>query len=364
MMEISDISVLDYLSIIGDMMLSVLGMIVGVFLLLSYSHGYWLVQYSIISNTTIMVISGPLLLYGSISVMILSSGLLLLMKRAQEGQPGTWKIVTRVLWSTAVVDLAVLIMFLIHLLLYKDRKALLYLMGLVLPLFLTALKIHALWTGDHGSIFKYTGYRDKLSFLPTILIIVGYVFWQTYITRMHWIPLVGLLGLRLYYRTYLENRFWGRELTKYKFEKLAVKEMKTVKDHPKIKRLLSTRSERVKSCDLHTSEPWLLVSLSSGNVHIWNYLTQKIVRKLEVSDWPVRAAIFVERKSWVVTACDDGFIRVFDQNLQSDYSSFIQDERQPSFITRFQAHSDYMRSIAAHPTNPLLLSCGDHYHWW
>jgi len=359
MMEVAGINIQEYLATSGDIMLSVLGMVVGVCLLFSYSHGYSRLEYSLISSVTIMIISGPSLLYGSISVMILSSGLLLIQKKSQDGQPGTWKIVTRVLWSTAMVDLAVLIMFIMYLLLYKDRKAVFYLIGLVLPAFLTVLKIHALLSGDHGSIIKYTRYRAKLSFWPTILIIVGYVVWQTYITRMYWIPFVGILGLLIYDRTFLEYSFWYRELTKYRYNKLEEEDIITVKDHPKIKRVLSTRSDRVKSCDLHPTEPWLLTSLSTGNVHIWNYLTQKIVRRLEVCDWPVRAAIFVARKGWVVTASDDGFVRVFDQNIQSDYSSFIQDHSQPSFVTRFQAHSDYMRSIAAHPTHPLLLTCGD-----
>uniref|UniRef100_A0A3Q7J913 Uncharacterized protein n=1 Tax=Solanum lycopersicum TaxID=4081 RepID=A0A3Q7J913_SOLLC len=43
-----------------------------------------------------------------------------------------------------------------------------------------------------------------------------------------------------------------------------------------IKRKLAQRSERVKSVDLHPSEPWILASLYSGTVCIWNYQTQKL----------------------------------------------------------------------------------------
>ena len=72
-----------------------------------------------------------------------------------------------------------------------------------------------------------------------------------------------------------------------------------------IKRKLTARSDRVKSCDLHPTEPWMLVSLYNGNVHIWNHESQQLVKSFEVCDLPVRAAIFVPRKNWVVTGSDD-----------------------------------------------------------
>ena len=77
------------------------------------------------------------------------------------------------------------------------------------------------------------------------------------------------------------------------------------------------------------------MSLYNGNVHIWNYESQQLVKSFEVGDnfrlemdWapfshlqvegvrssfshlqvcdlPVRAAVFVPRKNWVVTGSDD-----------------------------------------------------------
>ena len=43
-----------------------------------------------------------------------------------------------------------------------------------------------------------------------------------------------------------------------------------------------SRSDRVKSCDLHPTEQWMLVSLYNGNVHIWNYESQQLVKSFEV----------------------------------------------------------------------------------
>lgn len=113
-----------------------------------------------------------------------------------------------------------------------------------------------------------------------------------------------------------------------------------------IKRKLSARSDRVKCVDLHPTEPWMLVSLYNGNVHIWNVDSQQLVKSFEICDLPVRAARFVPRKNWVVTGSDDMQIRVFNYNTL---------ER----VHLFEAHTDYIRSIAVHPTQPFLLTSSD-----
>jgi len=113
-----------------------------------------------------------------------------------------------------------------------------------------------------------------------------------------------------------------------------------------IKRKLTARSDRVKSCDLHPTEQWMLVFLYNGNVHIWNFDSQQLVKSFEVCDLPVRAAVFVARKHWVVTGSDDMQIRVFNYNTL---------ER----LHNFDAHSDYIRAIAVHPTQPFLLTSSD-----
>ena len=72
-----------------------------------------------------------------------------------------------------------------------------------------------------------------------------------------------------------------------------------------IKRRLTARSDRVKCCDLHPTEPWMLASLYNGNVHVWNHDNQTLVKSFEVCDLPVRASKFVPRKNWVITGSDD-----------------------------------------------------------
>ncbi|MGH0174991.1 UNVERIFIED_CONTAM: hypothetical protein FKN15_069757 [Acipenser sinensis] len=68
-----------------------------------------------------------------------------------------------------------------------------------------------------------------------------------------------------------------------------------------IKRKLTARSDRVKSVDLHPTEPWMLASLYNGSVCVWNHESQTLVKTFEVCDLPVRASKFVARKNWVIT---------------------------------------------------------------
>lgn len=90
----------------------------------------------------------------------------------------------------------------------------------------------------------------------------------------------------------------------------------------------------------------MLASLYNGNVHLWNYENQTLVKTFEVCDIPVRACKFIPRKNWMVTGSDDMSIRVFNYNTL---------ER----VHIFEAHSDYVRSIAVHPTQPFILTSSD-----
>ncbi|XP_039142749.1 coatomer subunit beta'-1-like isoform X2 [Dioscorea cayenensis subsp. rotundata] len=113
-----------------------------------------------------------------------------------------------------------------------------------------------------------------------------------------------------------------------------------------IKRKLAQRSERVKSVDLHPTEPWILASLYSGSVCIWDYQSQTMVNSFEVTDLPVRSAKFISRKQWIVAGSDDMFIRVYNYNTMDK-------------VKVFEAHTDYIRCVAVHPTLPYVLSSSD-----
>lgn len=113
-----------------------------------------------------------------------------------------------------------------------------------------------------------------------------------------------------------------------------------------IKRQLFARSERVKGIDFHPTEPWILTTLYSGHVYIWSYESQSIIKTFEITDVPVRAGRFIARKNWIVCGSDDFQLRVYNYNTSEK-------------ITSFEAHPDYIRSIAVHPTQPFVLTASD-----
>ncbi|KAI3712040.1 hypothetical protein L1987_70589 [Smallanthus sonchifolius] len=113
-----------------------------------------------------------------------------------------------------------------------------------------------------------------------------------------------------------------------------------------IKRKLAQRSERVKSVDLHPTEPWILTSLYSGTVNIWDYQAQTVAKSFEVTELPVRSAKFIARKQWIVAGADDMFIRVYNYNTMDK-------------VKVYEAHTDYIRCVAVHPTLPYVLSSSD-----
>ena len=62
----------------------------------------------------------------------------------------------------------------------------------------------------------------------------------------------------------------------------------------------------------------------------------------------MRATKFVPRKQWVLAGSDDLHVRVFNYNTT---------ER----VKAFEAHQDYIRSMAVHPTLPYLLTSSGVY---
>jgi coatomer subunit beta' len=60
----------------------------------------------------------------------------------------------------------------------------------------------------------------------------------------------------------------------------------------------------------------------------------------------VRACKFIPRKSWLVAGSDDMAVKVFNYNTHEK-------------VTSFEAHSDYIRTIAVHPSQPFILTGSD-----
>ncbi|CAB9503550.1 Coatomer subunit beta [Seminavis robusta] len=110
---------------------------------------------------------------------------------------------------------------------------------------------------------------------------------------------------------------------------------------------------RVKSIAFHSEKPWILLSFYSGHVDLWKR-DENVTKRFLISDSPVRDCKWMNNNStnkdddddWIVTASDDGWIRVVTPTGQK--------------IMDFpNAHDDYIRYLAVHPTQPLILSAAD-----
>ena len=113
-----------------------------------------------------------------------------------------------------------------------------------------------------------------------------------------------------------------------------------------VKKNLHVRTDRVKSVDIHPTEPWVCAAKYSGKVSIYNNETKAVIKQFDAGSMPTRCAKFIARKQWVVCACDDMCVRVWNYNTMEK-------------IHTFEAHGDYIRYLEVHPTRPLLLTCGD-----
>ena len=70
------------------------------------------------------------------------------------------------------------------------------------------------------------------------------------------------------------------------------------------------------------------------------------MKTFEILDIPIRAVRFIAAQNWFVCGSDDGCCRVYNYYTM---------ER----IAQFDAHQDYIRSIAVHATLPLVLTASD-----
>ncbi|PWZ25275.1 Coatomer subunit beta'-2 [Zea mays] len=75
---------------------------------------------------------------------------------------------------------------------------------------------------------------------------------------------------------------------------------------------------------------------------------ESLLRKRLCMELPdsVRSAKFIARKQWVVAGADDMFIRVYNYNTMDK-------------VKVFEAHTDYIRCVAVHPTQPFVISSSD-----
>lgn len=121
--------------------------------------------------------------------------------------------------------------------------------------------------------------------------------------------------------------------------------MSTMLNSPAVQ--FNVKCERVKMVDMHPKEPIFIGALYTGVIHLWNYETEELVKSFDTgAGVPVRCARFIPRLQSFVCGGDDMCVGVYNYNTM---------ER----TKVFQAHNDYIRSIAVHDQLTIVLTCSD-----
>uniref|UniRef100_A0A2M3YZ37 Coatomer subunit alpha n=1 Tax=Anopheles braziliensis TaxID=58242 RepID=A0A2M3YZ37_9DIPT len=107
-----------------------------------------------------------------------------------------------------------------------------------------------------------------------------------------------------------------------------------------------TKSARVKGLSFHPKRPWILASLHSGVIQLWDYRISTLIEKFDEHDGPVRGIAFHNQQPLFVSGGDDFKIKVWNY-------------KQRRCIFTLLGHLDYVRTTVFHHEYPWILSASD-----
>uniref|UniRef100_U5EW24 Coatomer subunit alpha n=1 Tax=Corethrella appendiculata TaxID=1370023 RepID=U5EW24_9DIPT len=107
-----------------------------------------------------------------------------------------------------------------------------------------------------------------------------------------------------------------------------------------------TKSARVKGLSFHPKRPWILVSLHSGIIQLWDYRISTLIEKFDEHDGPIRGIAFHAQQPLFVSGGDDFKIKVWNY-------------KQRRCIFTLHGHLDYVRTTVFHHEYPWILSASD-----
>ncbi|EGV65925.1 hypothetical protein CANTEDRAFT_101526 [Yamadazyma tenuis ATCC 10573] len=107
-----------------------------------------------------------------------------------------------------------------------------------------------------------------------------------------------------------------------------------------------SKSSRAKGVALHPKRPWVLVSLHSSTIQLWDYRMGTLIDRFEDHSGPVRCVSFHPTQPLFVSGGDDYSIKVWSLNSRK-------------CIFTLNGHLDYLRSVSFHHDLPWILSCSD-----
>ncbi|GAB2225108.1 hypothetical protein Droror1_Dr00005895 [Drosera rotundifolia] len=107
-----------------------------------------------------------------------------------------------------------------------------------------------------------------------------------------------------------------------------------------------TKSNRVKGLSFHSKRPWILASLHSGAIQLWDYRMGTLVDRFEEHEGPVRGVDFHRSQPLFVSGGDDYTIKVWNYKLHRCLFTLL-------------GHLDYIRTVQFHHEHPWIVSASD-----
>lgn len=107
-----------------------------------------------------------------------------------------------------------------------------------------------------------------------------------------------------------------------------------------------TKSNRVKGITFHPKRPWILASLHTGIIQLWDYRMGTLLDTYDEHDGPVRGVDFHNTQPLFVSGGDDYKIKVWNYKLRR-------------CLFTLQGHLDYIRTVEFHHEQPWIVSASD-----
>eukprot|EP00891_Asterochloris_glomerata_P008996 jgi/Astpho2/8996/fgenesh1_pm.00133_%23_27_t len=107
-----------------------------------------------------------------------------------------------------------------------------------------------------------------------------------------------------------------------------------------------TKSNRVKGLSFHPKRPWILASLHSGVIQLWDYRMGTLIDRFDEHDGPVRGVHFHKSQPLFVSGGDDYKIKVWNYKLRRCLFPLL-------------GHLDYIRTVQFHQEHPWIVSASD-----
>ncbi|KAA8491996.1 Coatomer subunit alpha [Porphyridium purpureum] len=107
-----------------------------------------------------------------------------------------------------------------------------------------------------------------------------------------------------------------------------------------------TKSNRVKGLAFHPKRPWVLSTLHSGSIQLWDYRMGTLIDRFEEHEGPVRGIDFHPTQPLFVSGGDDYKIKIWNYKLRR-------------CLFTLMGHLDYIRTVYFHKEHPWIVSASD-----